>query len=146
VVNSPTAGPREPPRCSRASVFRHPGKAHARIFSPQTALELSWCASPGRSSIQDDHKTEGQLLQNRGPSCCGILTGGQTVGLTQWQIQCQIRGIRGIRGEQTPNEFSKLLMRLILPPGSNPSLSAKIQSQAVSQRLKTRKTAVNQAI
>jgi hypothetical protein len=72
-------------------------------------------------------RTEGQLLHNRGPSCCGRLTGAQTVGFTQWQIQCQIRGIEGIRGDRTPNKFSKLLIRLILPPGSNPSLSDRIK-------------------
>lgn len=45
-------------------------------------------------------------------------------GRGQWQIQCQIRGFRGIRGDQTPNEFSNLLIRFVVPPGSNPSLSA----------------------
>ena len=46
-------------------------------------------------------------------------------GTDQCQIQCQIGGLGGQEGDRNPCAFSNLLIRLILPPGSNPSLSAR---------------------
>lgn len=48
-------------------------------------------------------------------------------GRGQWQIQCQIGGFWGGEGDRNSCSFSNLLIRFLLQPGSNPSLSARIK-------------------
>jgi hypothetical protein len=51
---------------------------------------------------------------------------------SQCQIQCQIRGFWGTRGDRRPNAFSKLLTRLTLPASSSPSHPSATRSIAVA--------------
>lgn len=55
-------------------------------------------------------------------------SGDQPHEASQCQIECQIGGLSGFRGYSRLDDFRRLLIFFVSPPGSSPSLSTKIFS------------------